>query len=462
MELMGASPRQAEAEARGGIAESRQRDAPLMNTGGGIVGNVLGNAAMLAPAAGANTPAAAGLVGAEFGLLQPALTAGETALNTGLGGAGGYLGQLLANKAPGLLQARVDRAKAAQAANSQKFIAARAGAKEGYVVPPADLEPGMVSEAASGLSGKIKTAQVASQRNQLVTDRLARSALGLEDGTPLNADTLQAIRQRAAETGYGPIKNSGVVKADQEYMKALDAIADAQKGAQKAFPGLADNGVMELTAKLQQPLFDAGGAVDATKVLRAAADKAYRAGDTTLGKANKAAADAIEGMLERHAQRVGQPEALQAFRDARKLIAKTYSVQKGLNAETGNVSAQALAKQLEKGRPLSDELRTVAQFASAFPKAAQALKETPKAVSPLDFAVGGVSAAGTGNLLPLAMIGARPAVRNILLSGPVQRQALQQGAPAPVTQATQAMLQNRLARALLGPVGVATGVQVGQ
>ena len=62
-------------------------------------------------------------------------------------------------------------------------------------------------------------------------------------------------------------------------------------------------------------------------------------------------------------------------------------MQKALNEQTGNVSAQQLAKDLAKGRPLSGDLLTVAQMGQAFPKATQALKEAPKAVSPLDFAV---------------------------------------------------------------------------
>jgi hypothetical protein len=208
--------------------------------------------------------------------------------------------------------------------------------------------------------------------------------------------------------------------------------------------------------------FDAGDAIDATKVLRETADKAYRAGDRELGKASKGAADAIEGMLERHLQAAGNPDALKAFRDARTLIAKTYSVQKGLNTQTGQVAATKLAQDLAKGRPLSGELKTVAEMATAFPKATQALKEAPKAVSPLDFAVAATTGAATANPLAALMLGARPLARNALLSGTAQARALKQATPVPLTQATQAALENRLAQMLLGPAGMATGLQVGQ
>ena len=48
--------------------------------------------------------------------------------------------------------------------------------------------------------------------------------------------------------------------------------------------------------------------------------------------------------------------------------------QKALNSETGDVSAQMLAGQLKKGKPLSGDLLDIAKIGSAFPKATQSLK----------------------------------------------------------------------------------------
>ena len=105
-----------------------------------------------------------------------------------------------------------------------------------------------------------------------------------------------------------------------------------------------------------------------------------------------------------------------AFRKARQDIAKSYSVQKAVNPATGDVSAQSLARELVKGKPLSGDLRTIAEVGNAFPKATQALKESPKAVSPLDFAFGGGAGIATGNPMALGMLAARPAARSLLLS----------------------------------------------
>jgi hypothetical protein len=74
---------------RGNVAESRQLDAPLMNTTGGRVGNLASNLAMLAPTAfipGANTLTGAAVIGGVTGALQPSTSTQETLTNTALGG----------------------------------------------------------------------------------------------------------------------------------------------------------------------------------------------------------------------------------------------------------------------------------------------------------------------------------------------------------------------------------------
>lgn len=74
------------------VAESRKRDAPLMNTGAGLAGDVAGNLAMTAPAAmipGAATIRGGAAIGSLLGLLQPSVSTSETMGNTALGGVAG-------------------------------------------------------------------------------------------------------------------------------------------------------------------------------------------------------------------------------------------------------------------------------------------------------------------------------------------------------------------------------------
>jgi hypothetical protein len=442
---------------RDDVKDSRALDAPLMKTGAGVAGNVGGNLALMAPAAmipGASSVPAAAAVGGLIGALQPSASVGEDALNTAMGAAGGAGGQWLANKAAGSAAFQQAQNAAATAGNTQKTAAARAASNAGYVIPPEDLGQGggLVTKILSGVGGKIKTAQVASESNQPITNDLARKALGLGPNDPLDMSTLAAVRNAAGQA-YDVVKGTGTVTADPTYMKALDGIASKFTTAAKAFPGAVKTDIPDVVAALKQPSFPADAAVDMTKILRSKADTAFAGGDKDLGGAMKQAADAIEGMLDRHLQAQGLPDALQQFRDARQLIAKTYSVQKGLNPTTGDVAAGALVKQLEKGKPLSGDLLTIAQTGQSFPKATQALKESPKSISPLDVAFALSHAAG-GKLGNLLTLGARPAARSIMLSSPMQNAALNAaGTPAPAN----AMLRLMSNEDLMLPAGVTAG-----
>lgn len=316
-----------------------------------------------------------------------------------------------------------------QTATPQAMDAARKGAQAGYVVPPEDIGGGVVTKALSGLSGKVKTAQVASQRNQDVTNTLAKQALGLPANATLDVAALQGIRDTAGQA-YDAMRSLGTVKTSAAYDNALSAAESAFHGAAKSFPGLKRNDVSDLIAAMRQPSFDAGDAIDALKVLRGDTDKAFAAGDTELGRAYRKVTEALETELERYGASVGAPDLVKAFREARQTIAKTYTVQGALNAQTGDVAAGKLAARMAKGKPTTGELADIAEFAGAFPRATQTLKEAPKTLSPLDFLGAAVGAGSTGNVLGGLGLLARPAARSMLLSAPAQSVMLRQQSPA--------------------------------
>lgn len=459
--------------ARQGLPASKEEaaslDAPLMRTAGGKVGNVAGNVVLAAPTAlipGANTYAGAALIG---GLTGGAFTEGDAAdrakaavFGTVGGLAGKGLGDLVGWGVPKVVdRLRGDRL-ATQAANAQRDAAALMARDAGYVLPPSDVNPSLLNEALNGLSGKIKTAQTASARNQSVTNAAARQALGLPADAPLTADAFQTLRTSAANAGYAPIRSFGEVTADPAYGKALDAIASQYQGAARSFPGAAKNPVADMVEGLRQAKFDAGDALDMVKVLRESADKAYRTGDTGLGKASKAAATALEEQLDRSLAASGNADALKAFRAARQQIAKTYTVQKATNTATGDVAAPMLARQLDRGAPLSGDLLQIAQIAQAFPRATQMLKEAPKATSPLDY-MAGLLGAGSSGPAGAAAVAARPAVRSLLLSKPYQGLL---GAPptysAGLLETTLPALDSELLRRSLPISGGLLGVQLSQ
>lgn len=407
--------------------EAGRLDAPLMKTSGGKFGNVIGVAA---PAAlgtlipGANTYIGATAIGAgtgaaltEGGLLDRA----EGALFGAAGGAAGKgIGDVLGAVVPKLTRWMAGKRNTKQLANAQRDAAAVATKDAGYVIPPADVNPTVLNETLNGLSGKIKTAQVASARNQNVTNTLAKKSIGVADDAPLSIDALKNIRAQAGQA-YDAVASAGTIRPGQAYSDALDQITAPYITAAKGFPNAKPSPIIAEIESLKTPEFDASSAVAMVRKLRADADSAYATGSKDTGKALKSGAAALEDALDVHLTQIGAPaDVLKNFRDARQLIAKTYTVEKSLNSETGDVSAQALAKMLQKGKPLSGELKTIAKAGAAFPKATQSLKEAPKAVSPLDYMAALI---GTGSTGPMgaAAIAARPAVRSLVLSQPYQR-----------------------------------------
>lgn len=412
---------------RDDVKESRKLDKPLMDTTAGTVGNVGGDVltAALLPSGGTVKTAAA--AGGLYGLARPSESTTETLLNTSIGSAGGAIGQKVAGWVGDWFAARnaakLAEAQQAAAEQAQKVAAAKAGQSQGYVIPPADLNPGTVVDALSGLSGKIKTAQTASQKNQTVTNQLVRDELKIAPGAPLNFDATAAIRAKAGQA-YEAVKSIGEVTPGTAYTKALDDAIAPFVSQSKSFPGRKVNPVVEEINALRTGKFDAGDAIEQIKLLREDATKAYAGGDKAAGKAYKKAAEALEQAIDDQMVANGTAKGLlEAYRDARKTIAKTYTVDKAMNPVTGDINAQILARDLVKQKPLSGNLKDIAEFANAFPKATQSLKEAPKQFSPLDWAVAAATSGGNG-LLNLASLGARPLVRQGLLTGPAQSSAI--------------------------------------
>lgn len=319
----------------------------------------------------------------------------------------------------------------AQTAAQREFDKA---AKAGYVVPPASVRPTAPIVALESVAGKAATQQIASGKNQEITNQLASRAIGLSPNQPITPQALNEIRQQAGQA-YKAIKGTGTIKPDMQYFDDLANIRQTTAEIAKDFPD-ADIGsgeaISKLVKSLAQDKFDASSAVEYIKQLRKSATSLMsgaNAGDPaklSLGRAQRDAAEALEEMVTRHLADTGKPELARNFDNARRLIAKTYTVQGALET-TGNVNAAKLAALLRKGKPLSPELETAASFAGAFPKAA---------VTPEKFGSPGVSAldaamtAGGAVTLPflgqspfaaLAYPAARYGARNIALSRMLQR-----------------------------------------
>lgn len=321
-----------------------------------------------------------------------------------------------------------------QPAPSKAERAFSEASKAGYVVPPASVRPTTPMVALESIAGKAATQQVASGRNQEVTNALAAKSLGLSQNQPITREALSELRENAGQV-YKDLKSAGRITADRPYFTELRNLKKASTRISKDFPeaniGSAKE-IKDLVDSMRKQSFDAESAIEYMKELRKAATdnlsgpSSMVPANKALGRAQRNAAEALEGMVERHLTGINRPDLARKFDEARRTIAKTYTVEGALET-TGNVNAAKLAALLKKGKPLSPELETAASFAGAFPKAA---------VIPERFGSPGVSAldaamtAGGAVTLPfigqspfaaLAYPAARYGARNIALSQMLQR-----------------------------------------
>ena len=333
--------------------------------------------------------------------------------------------------------------------------AAREAQEAGYVIPPTQVKPSLINRMLEGTAGKLTTAQNASFKNQQVTNQLAAKSLGLPEDVVITPEVLTNLRTTAGKA-YENLGATGTIKTSPKFNQALDDIKvykDA-KLAESQFPTGKANPIIETIDSLRSPSFDVSSAVSKINVLRNDADIAYRTGDKARGKANKEASQILENTIENYLANTKQTDLLQKFKDARQLIAKTYSVENALNQTTGAIDAKKLAAQLAKGKPLSGELKQSAQFAQAFPTAAkttESMGSLPQ-ISPLDvggavLTGGGAYLSGSGAETPatLAALLARPTLRAAALSKPVQsrltNQQMQNLSPETRNLARMLMLQ---------------------
>lgn len=376
--------------------ENKGTDKALTRTGAGMAGNVAGNIAAFAPLAvvpGANTVAGAAALGGITGAFQPSDSATDRlknmAIGTGLGASTQYLGTTGAQK---IGEAAANREAAAAARQSQNAVRDQTlseGQAAGYVIPPSAVNPSNVNKAVESVAGKAAVGQEASLRNQETTNRLARAAAGLAPDEALSEAALKGSRSRAAEP-YREVSSLNAQAAAD-----LDGVKTAQR-----------------EAKLQWTFYNRSGDPAAFKAATAASQEAER----------------LLNNIDAAAQASGKPELVKALKEARVQIAKIHDVERAVNVGTGGVDASVLGRALDRGAPLTDELRTIGSFQQAFPSYTREGSAIPtpgvSKVAALSSALlggGGAAAAGpvgaAAGALPFV---APPLARSAVLSKPYQ------------------------------------------
>jgi hypothetical protein len=297
----------------------------------------------------------------------------------------------------------------------------------GYVMPPSQGGGGAVARTLEGFAGKAKTSQLATVKNQEVTNALAADDLHLPKGAEITDEVLKNLRAAYGQA-YEAVKSSvKAIKLGPSFNAQVDKIGSDFDEARKAFPDLVGNKDIDTLRKTlkdtpqasPRALVELGKSLrfNATSNLKSFDDPAKRA----LGLAQRDASNLIDDHIEKSLSSIGQADLVKDFKEARTMIAKSHDYESAIDP-SGNVSARAMASLERKGKPLSGNAQTIATFGAQFPKSAQNLGVMGGYVpdSLLDAALAGVGYAAGG--IPGVAAGmARPVLRNALLSQPVQR-----------------------------------------
>jgi hypothetical protein len=302
---------------------------------------------------------------------------------------------------------------------------AQAAINQGATLPPTQVNPSFINSILEGISGKQTTAQVASIKNQAVVNAQARKALGLADDVELTPKVLQDYRDVKGQA-YEALKSNNAYYTDKKFINDINAkSADLQKLANTTDV----SAELNVINGLKQMSFDGVGLVEQMKRLRYDAERNLMSGDpknSALGKAQKFAANQLEDLAERNLQKFNQPDVMNNFKQARKDIAKSYTIEKSMNLATGDVSGAKLGARSAAGKIVPSELQALADAAATFPKAFQnpATVGSVPVISPLDLGSAAIASAASGNPLVMGSALTRPAVRTGITSGMYQRNML--------------------------------------
>jgi len=313
---------------------------------------------------------------------------------------------------------------------TQAQLVAERAIAEGATLPPTQVNPSMLNRLLEGFSGKQQTGQVASIKNQEVINAQARKTLNLPEDTVITPQVLQDYRNVKGQA-YDALKANNTYYADKQFFTDINKrTAELQKLANTT----------DVTAELRvlnglkQMNFDGVGLVEQMKRLRydgeanlASVDPANR----SLGQAQKFAARQLEDLAERNLKNFNQPDVMSNFKQARQDIAKSYTIEKSLNAVTGDVSGAKLGQRAAQGKIVPSELQALADAAAAYPTAFQNTSRigSVPGISPLDIGAAGVAAASASNPSLLATVLGRPAVRAGITSPVFQRNMLPSSQP---------------------------------
>ncbi len=248
----------------------------------------------------------------------------------------------------------------------------------GLKLTPTQANAGFLGRAIESLTGSAKLERVMSKSNAVTVDNGVRQDLNLPKNAPLTPATLQAAKS-PHNAVYNAVSKVGNVPVDDTFRSDIAGINNRTGAGSFGFdvpPSISN--LQEWYGSLDN--FDAGDAVQKIRQLRKDGRtnlKIYDPEKNALGQAQVQVASALENQLDRHIQSGafqgpnGQvaPDLVDQWRNARVQLAKINSAEDAL--DSGHISAADLERQLNKGVPLSGNMRAIAEAHGNFDRSLQ-------------------------------------------------------------------------------------------
>lgn len=347
---------------------------------------------------------------------------------TGSQALGDTVGILTPVAAAGASNLAAKRAQAMQQGrNEVRNATLTEGRDAGYVTPPTTGVntgvKGWVNRQLESIGGKAAMKQESSLRNADNTQKLAAEELGFPPDTALTQSKLNDYREQ--------------VSAPYREVAGLNRYAAI---------------TLKELRLTREKINDQYDAINKTGDINAKDTVAALRKEATF----------LEQKLDAFAVSAGKPELVDALRDARTKIAKSYDIERSLNVGSADVSAPKLGAMIDKNKPLTGNLETIGRFQQAYP---QFMGDAPRVPNPGVSATNPMAAmllGGGGAALAGGPAGAiagglpllREPVRSLLLSKLYQKTMATRG-NSPGTSKDEAALRSLLmARQLTEQQGV--------
>lgn len=366
----------------------------------------------------------------------------ETTLEKGVQFAGGLVGGALDPVTRGLQLAANKLAPSNFVSPSSKAsqnVVAKDLHDAGYVLPPTEMDAGLLARGLEHAGDKSRVAQTAEFANQEVTQRLAKQALGMPQTERITGDALKTQADVLVKQGYDPVRAVPKISVGSSYRKELQQIK-ADIGGSNSFPLAQRDEVKQLVDKYLYTgettptgsprviqSYTGDDAINEISLLRKEASSKFARGDGLQGEAMRRIATALEDNIESSLKGQGS-KLVGTFRTTREALAKNFAVERMLtDPNTGVINAAKAAQMLKAGTPLTGELNTIAKAGGPMFSRATGVPTggKPGAFNPWEASMmaGGAGLSGLtgGGTLGLAAIPpARLAARVGVLSKPAQ------------------------------------------